>query len=79
MRLIGTREILDEHGLDRTQVHRLIQSGDWPQPIGETGGGRLWHERDVEQAVERLRLAGRIASQGEKLVLVPRRYLPEGV
>lgn len=60
MKLIGTSDIHARYGLDRGQVFRLIQSGEWPTPAAETGNGKLWHERDVEARLQKLQLTGRI-------------------
>lgn len=71
-KLIGTGEILDLYGITRGQVFRLLASGDWPDPVVQTGGGRVWDAEAVEACVARLREEGRIAEWGG---LIPRRYL----
>lgn len=69
---VGTGEIQKLHGITRVQVFRLIAAGDFPEPVAQTGGGRVWEAQDVEQAIERLRRAGRITSDNR---LVPHRYM----
>ncbi len=76
MNLIGTGEIEKTHGLSRVQVWRLIRSGDWPEAAATIGGRRVWRERDIEQAIERLFSEGRIVdvSNGSKRI-VPQKFM----
>lgn len=71
-KLIGTGEIHEQYGITRGQVFRLIAAGDWPEPVTDLKHGKSWDADEVDQAVERLRSAGRIAPWGG---LVPWRYL----
>lgn len=73
MTLIGTGEIKERHGITRVQVFRLIASDDFPEPVAQTGGGRIWDSDDVERSIARLRRTGRLTSDNR---LVPNRYLP---
>jgi len=70
--LMGTGEIRQAYGLTRVQVWRLMESGDFPDPIANLARGRLWRAEDVADTVERLRRQGRVTSDGR---LVPRQYL----
>jgi len=70
--LMGTGEIRQAYGLTRVQVWRLMESGDFPDPIANLARGRLWRAEDVKATVEQLRRQGRITSDGR---LVPRQYL----
>ena len=76
MNLIGTGEIEKRHRLSRVQVWRLIQAKDWPEPVSTVGKSRVWHVRDVDQAVERLLSEGRLVdvSNGTKRI-VPRPFV----
>lgn len=74
MQLIGTGEIQDRYGLTRGQVFRLIQAGDWPEPVSDLRHGKTWDAEEVEEAIERLRKAGRIAQWGG---LIPWRFLAQ--
>jgi len=71
-RLIGTGEIYDQYGITRGQVFRLIAAGDWPEPVAELKRTKVWDAEEVENTVERLKEAGRIAEWGG---LIPWRYL----
>lgn len=74
--LVGTGEIRKQHGLSRTQVFRLIHAGDWPKPKVTTDAGqKLWEKADVSRCVQKLFRTGRLAKQGDSVVLVPARYL----
>lgn len=75
MDLIGTGEIERDYGLSRVQVFRLMQAGEWPEAAAELGGGRVWKRTDVAKTVTTLKRQGRLAAVGDRLTLVPRRYL----
>jgi predicted DNA-binding transcriptional regulator AlpA len=70
--LIGTGEIHELYGLNRGQVFRLIEAGDWPEPVTDLKHGKSWDAQAIEEAVTKLRAAGRIADWGG---LIPWRYL----
>lgn len=69
---VGTGEIKQQHGITRVQVWRLIEEGDFPEPVANLARGRLWKAEDVAATIERLRRLGRITGDGR---LVPWRYL----
>jgi predicted DNA-binding transcriptional regulator AlpA len=71
-KLIGTGEIHELYGLTRGQIFRLIEAGDWPEPVTNLRHGKTWDAEEVEKAVAALRAAGRIAHWGG---LIPWRYL----
>lgn len=76
MALIGTGEIQREYGLSRTQVFRLIASGEWPEAHTTLEGGtRLWNERTVRTHMAKLERSGRVLRHDDSTTLVPRRYL----
>lgn len=76
MALIGTGEIQREYGLSRTQVFRLIASGEWPDAHTTLEGGtRLWNERTVRAQMAKLERSGRVMRRDDSTTLVPRRYL----
>jgi predicted DNA-binding transcriptional regulator AlpA len=69
---MGTGEIKKSYGITRVQVWRLIEAGDFPEPIANLARGRLWRAEDVATTIERLRRLGRITHDGR---LVPWQYL----
>jgi len=67
-RLVGTAEIEAEHGLSRVQVWRLLDQGDFPQPVAKLKRVRVWDAEDVSRWVKRARAEGRLLENG---ALVP--------
>jgi len=69
--LVGTGEITRLYGISRGQVFRLIESGEWPEPVATLVHGRVWQADDVKQAVARLLQQGRVTPDGR---LIPTRF-----
>ena len=70
--LVGASEIHERFGLTRTQIFRLVNAGEFPEPAAELARGRVWDLDLISECVEGLRAEGRITKGG---VLVPRRFL----
>ena len=70
--LVGTGEIQRLYNLSRTQVFRLIESEEWPEPVATLGHGRVWEADDVRDCVKQLRKEGRITKDGR---LIPRKFI----
>jgi biotin operon repressor len=71
---MGTGAIQSQYGISRVQVFKLIESGQWPKPVGETGNGRLWTRTQVEKAVAKLEATGRLVTlQNGRKLMVPTR------
>jgi predicted DNA-binding transcriptional regulator AlpA len=70
--LVGAAEIEAKYGVDRMQISRLIDAGDFPEPVANLAAGRVWDAEAVDKVVFDLRAEGRITSDGR---IVPRRFL----
>jgi predicted DNA-binding transcriptional regulator AlpA len=73
--LIGTREISDRYGVSRGQVLRLLNAGDFPEPVAELHLGRVWNADEVKETIKALRKAGRVTSDGR---VVPWKFTKAG-
>lgn len=45
---MGSGEIVQRLGVSRTRVYALAQRDDFPAPLDELAGGRVWRATDVE-------------------------------
>lgn len=70
--LVGVAEIEQKYGVDRMQISRLIDAGDFPPPMASLAAGRVWGGDIVDKVMFELRSEGRITSDGR---IVPRRFL----
>ena len=51
-KIVRTSEVLEATGLSRTTLWRLVNSGDFPQPLKLSSQARGWRIEDVEAWLE---------------------------
>lgn len=54
LKLVGTYEIEQLHGIPRYQVYRLVDRGQFPKPYATLKCGAIWDAAEVRAAVARL-------------------------
>lgn len=47
--VLGNAEVCDLLGLERMELKRLRDRGDFPQPLAVLRSGPVWDEREVKQ------------------------------
>lgn len=56
--LMGSYEIGQEYGIPRYRITRLSRQGRWPATAADLHATGVWHRKDVELAVKRLKRDG---------------------
>jgi predicted DNA-binding transcriptional regulator AlpA len=47
--LVGVPEIADRLGVSRTSVWRYIRREDFPEPVAQMSGKRIWKGADIDR------------------------------
>lgn len=53
MNLAGLHEVAEMLGVSRQRADQLVRQRDFPKPVAELRGGRIWRVGDIEKWKEK--------------------------